>query len=208
MKHFLSALLLPILIVIVLGAVVCGIAKAADIPTAAHQHRGDLTRIARHTFGLDAPVPVFAAQLHQESGWNPTAMSPVGAKGMAQFMPATAQWWCNLNKLSAVDCQPTNPIWSLRALVGYDYWLYQRVAGNTEYDRWWATLRSYNGGLGHWQKEAATVTPALNHAAIDAACGNARRSKIHCPENLGYPQRILNRLQQRYATWGRTVSEQ
>ena len=204
----LLALLLFFAYIFTLAVLGAASAHCQEIPQAAHQHRGDLTRIARQTFGLDAPVPVFAAQLHQESGWNPTAMSPVGAKGMAQFMPATAQWWCSLNKLSAIDCQPTNPIWSLRALVGYDYWLYQRVAGNTEFDKWWATLRSYNGGLGHWQKEAATVTPALNHAAIDAACGNARRSKIHCPENLGYPQRILNRLQQRYATWGRTVSEQ
>lgn len=33
--------------------------------------------------------PVLAAQLYQESGWNPDARSPVGAEGIAQFMPAT-----------------------------------------------------------------------------------------------------------------------
>ncbi|MFZ6687524.1 transglycosylase SLT domain-containing protein [Undibacterium sp. SXout11W] len=205
MKHFLSALLLPIIIVVALFAIACGVAKANDIPSAARQHRGDLTRIARASFGLDAPVPAFAAQLHQESGWNPGAVSTVGAKGMAQFMPATAQWWCALNKLSATDCQPTNSVWAMRALVGYDYWLMQRVAGESEFDLYWATLRSYNGGLGHWQNEAAKVRPALNHAAIDAACGRASRAKLHCPENLGYPDRILNRLQRRYAAWGRTV---
>ena len=30
-----------------------------------------------------------AAQLAQESGWNPNATSPAGAQGIAQFMPAT-----------------------------------------------------------------------------------------------------------------------
>ncbi|MFJ4920805.1 NlpC/P60 family protein [Streptomyces sp. NPDC088725] len=32
---------------------------------------------------------LLAAQLYQESGWNPNAQSPVGAKGIGQFMPAT-----------------------------------------------------------------------------------------------------------------------
>lgn len=35
------------------------------------------------------PVRVFAAQLAQESGWDPTAVSRAGAQGIAQFMPAT-----------------------------------------------------------------------------------------------------------------------
>ncbi|MFI5531352.1 NlpC/P60 family protein [Kitasatospora sp. NPDC051853] len=33
--------------------------------------------------------PMLAAQLYQESGFNPRAQSPVGAQGMAQFMPGT-----------------------------------------------------------------------------------------------------------------------
>jgi hypothetical protein len=81
MKHLLTAYLLPIIaIVLAVLAIVCSVAKAADIPTAAHQHRGDLTRIARQTFGLDAPVPVFAAQLHQESGWNPLPCRLLGQR--------------------------------------------------------------------------------------------------------------------------------
>lgn len=34
-------------------------------------------------------VAILGAQLQQESGWNPKAVSPVGAKGLAQFMPGT-----------------------------------------------------------------------------------------------------------------------
>jgi cell wall-associated NlpC family hydrolase len=35
------------------------------------------------------PAPLVAAQLEAESGFNPTAVSPAGAQGPAQFMPST-----------------------------------------------------------------------------------------------------------------------
>ena len=178
----------------------------AQVPTVAVKYRSDLVRVAHAEWGLDAPVAAFAAQIHQESGWNPAAVSRVGARGMAQFMPATAKWWCDLHSLSVVDCQPANPIWAMRALVGYDRWLFDRVRGESEFDQFWAALRAYNGGLGHWQAEAATVRPLKGRESIDAACGSARRHISHCPENLGYPRRILMVLQTRYTGWGREVS--
>ncbi len=184
-------------------------ATAADAPPApgyrAEAYRAELTRIAHSTWGLDAPVAVFAAQIHQESSWQPAALSKVGARGMAQFMPATATWWCQLARLAPVDCQPNNPTWAMRSLVGYDLWLLQRVNGQSEYDRVWASLRSYNGGLGHWQNEAKVARPLADRASIDRACGRASRAVVHCAENLGYPDRILNRLQRQYSGWGRMV---
>jgi cell wall-associated NlpC family hydrolase len=39
------------------------------------------------------PAPVLAAQLNQESGFNPKARSPAGAEGIAQFMPGTWETW-------------------------------------------------------------------------------------------------------------------
>jgi len=186
--------------------IAAGIGQArADIPRAALHHRADLVRIAHAEWGLDAPVAAFAAQIHQESGWNPEAVSRVGARGMAQFMPATARWWCEVNKLSADACQPSNPVWAMRALVGYDRWLYERVRGASEFDRLWAALRGYNGGLGWWQQEAK-VAGSYERLAVDAACGQARRAAVHCRENLGYPRRILLTLQSRYLAWGRGVA--
>ena len=56
-------------------------------PQAALKYRAELTRLAHSGWGLDAPVPMFAAQIHQESGWNPEAVSRVGAKGMPSIKP-------------------------------------------------------------------------------------------------------------------------
>lgn len=181
------------------------ISVAQGIPDSASKYRRDLIRAAHAEWGLDAPIAVFAAQIHQESGWNPAAISSVGARGMAQFMPATAKWWCDLNGLDAEACQPTNPTWAMQALVGYDRWLFERVQGQSDFDRLWAALRAYNGGLDHWRKEAAAALPAKDRASIDAACGKARRHPSFCPENLGYPRRIMLLLQPRYRAWGKGV---
>lgn len=197
----LENLFLLLILAFMLMAYIPAPAAAQEIPRAAVKYRADLTRTAHTAWGLDAPVAVFAAQIHQESGWNPQAVSRVGALGMTQFMPDTAKWWCAKTGTKNIDCQPSNPVWAMRALVGYDRWLFERVAGSSDYDRLWAALRGYNGGLGHWQQEAK-VAGSVRREEVDLACGTARRSRQFCPENLGYPQRILERLQPLYFGWG------
>jgi soluble lytic murein transglycosylase-like protein len=198
-----ALLLLVVLLVSVSPAV-------AQVPAAAHKYRAELTRAAQSQWGLDAPIAALAAQVHQESGWRADAVSRVGAQGMAQFMPGTATWWCGLHKLSPADCQPTNPTWALRALVGYDKYLFDRTPPRmSDFDRLWVALRAYNGGMGHWRAEAvSTGLPQPTREQVDAACGKARRHTSHCPENLHYPARILGVLQPRYAGWGRVIAQQ
>ena len=175
----------------------------AQVPQAAQQYRALLVRTAHAAWGLDAPVAVFAAQVHQESAWRADAVSRVGAQGLAQFMPATATWIAGVDPALAAR-QPYNPAWALRALVTYDRWLYDRTpARYAPKDRMWVALRGYNGGLGHWQAEAAATGAARpTRVQVDAACGWAKRAPVHCRENLDYPHRILVVIQPRYAAWG------
>lgn len=179
----------------------------AQVPPEAARYRAELTRAAHSQWGLGAPVAALAAQVHQESAWNPQAVSQVGAAGLAQFMPATARWWCDTNGIGLAQCQPKNPTWALRALVGYDKYLFDRAPTRyTDRDRMHVALRAYNGGLGHWRAEAkASGLPQPTVDQVAAACGLASRHLSHCRENLGYPARILGVLQPRYATWGKSL---
>ena len=57
--------------------------SAGDVPFA------DLFNRASTTYGVDADL--LAAIAKQESGYNPSAVSPAGAQGLMQLMPGTAQ---------------------------------------------------------------------------------------------------------------------
>jgi len=47
--------------------------------------------IARAASRWNVSAALLAAQLYVESGFNPFAISPAGARGIAQFMPGTAR---------------------------------------------------------------------------------------------------------------------
>ena len=66
---------------------------------------GPLVEEAAKTAGL--PASVAAAQLKQESNWNPNAGSSAGAQGLAQFMPETwAQYGNGGNVTDPEDAIP------------------------------------------------------------------------------------------------------
>lgn len=181
-------------------------ASAADaVPLQANQYQRTLTREAMRVWGLDAPIARLAGQIHQESAWNAQAKSKY-ASGLAQFTPDTATWIAQTYPKDFPDgwVAPYSPAWALRAVAVYDRHLYDRTKGHTDCDRWWFTLRSYNGGAGHIAAEARHADDPLDRAAVDAVCGTARRSVKHCAENTGYPKKILLRWEPLYydAGWG------
>lgn len=66
-----------------LGGGVVGLAKNAVPAT----YRDLVSRWGNHCSAISPPL--LAAQLYQESGWNPRARSPAAAQGIAQFIPGT-----------------------------------------------------------------------------------------------------------------------
>lgn len=187
-----------------IGGFLSGQLHAAEIPAAAHKYRADLTRNARLAWGLEAPIATFAAQVQQESGWNPSAISRVGARGLAQFMPATADWIGGIDPALAAR-QPDNPVWALRALTTYDRWLWERVQADTPCDRMAFVLSSYNGGLGWLLKDKALAARQggnRNRWWGEVDRYNGGRSNASFAENRAYPLRILKVLERGYSAWG------
>lgn len=82
--------------------------------------------------GIDPTV--FVAQIQQESGFNPNAVSSAGAIGIAQFMPATA---------AGLNLNPHDPVASLKAAALYD--ARNLKAYNGDYAK---MLAAYNAGGG------------------------------------------------------------
>lgn len=205
-KQELSAVLMIALICLV-GGLISGHLQAAEVPQAAHKYRGELTRNARLAWGLNAPIATFAAQVHQESGWQPSAVSHVGAQGLAQFMPATAGWIGGIFPELAAR-QPDNPAWALRALTAYDRWLWERIAAENDCERMAMVLSAYNGGLG-WLLKDKALTQASSGIRTrwwgQVERYNAGRSPANFAENRGYPKRIIRTLQPAYADWGAGV---
>ncbi|ANF62131.1 lytic transglycosylase [[Haemophilus] ducreyi] len=187
-------------------ALICPLIAQAE-PQAAKQYQRELTRNSHAIGGLNAPVALFAAQIHQESQWNVTALSHVGAQGLAQFIPQIASWIASQYPELKTN-QPFNPDWALRALVLYDYWLYPRIHAATDCDRWAFVLSAYNGGLGWVQRDKRKariqgLDPMAYWHTVESV--NAGRSRANFIENRGYPKRIIYRWQLRYMHWGNSV---
>ena len=197
------ALAVAIVIFVLLPLALVATARAEPIPAAAQQYRSVLIRAARVEAGLDAPVAVFAAQVEQESGWNPEAVSPVGARGLGQFMPGTA---ADLGRTrpDLGPASPTNPGWAIRALVVYDLANLKRIRAASLCDAWVLALMAYNGGLGWvWKDQAKAGAQGLDPGLWEnIAAVNAGRSLAAKGENARYGPGIVYRRQPKYLAWG------
>lgn len=174
---------------------------AAQVPREAEKYKRELLRQARLEYGLDAPVAALAAQVEQESSWDPSARSPVGAQGLAQFMPGTA---ADMARRLGGPAQPLNAAWALRAHSVYMRELANAIRYRTECDTFGAALSSYNGGLGwHNRRRALALDPSDFWYSVRLV--NPGITAANQQENEDYPQRIIYVRQPKYLTWGRGI---
>lgn len=100
------------------------------------------------------PPAVIAAQIQQESGWNPNAVSPSGAEGISQFLPGTWPSYA-ANDDGTGNVSPFNPADAIMAQGRFDCALAHAVApigAKTGVDTLSLALAGYNAGLGAVQQ--------------------------------------------------------
>lgn len=180
-----------------------GAAPAAiRIPAASTRLRSAVIREAQRAYGLDAPAARFAAQIHQESLWNPAAASRF-AHGLAQFTPPTADWIAQAYP-ELRPAAPWDPHWSIRAMVRYMQHIEAELGGAGECDRWAFALSGYNGGPGWVRRDrrlaaAAGRDPQLWWDHVEHHTGRAGWAR---KENRDYVRRILLHLEPAYLQAG------
>lgn len=179
-------------------------ARSVAVPEASAMYRRWIEQAVAEEWGVDGSPARLAAQLHQESSWNPNARSPVGAEGLAQFMPSTARWMAEAfpDRLGSFD--PWDPQQAALAAAVYDVWLAQRNPGAGQCSTWSFALSAYNGGEGNLRREQALAVKAGRDRRRWA--GNVAdmrsRSTAAWRENRAYVQRILTVLEPAYIDAG------
>jgi soluble lytic murein transglycosylase-like protein len=93
----------------------------------------------------DLPPQLLAAQLKQESGFNPNAVSPAGATGISQFMPATAR------EMGVTD--PRDPTQAIPAGARYLRQNIDKFGGSVPLG-----LAAYNAGPGRVERSGGDIS--------------------------------------------------
>jgi soluble lytic murein transglycosylase-like protein len=202
MKSAIRAFLLGYLILMAVGlfALVNGAAIAAD---ASAPYRATLIREAQAVYGPDAPAPMFAGQIQQESSWRPNVTAFDNGRGLAQFMDGTTKQITALfPELGPPD--PYDPRWAIRAMVRYDGWIYRRIAGGDACQKWAAVLKGYNAGPGYvLQAQAKSPNPAVWFGITEYV--QTRQSPANFEYSRMYPRKILFVHQPKFAAMGTTL---
>ena len=118
----------------------------------------DQARQAATAAGIDPDI--FARQINQESGFDPTAKTGAGALGIAQFMPATA---------AGMKIDPMNAAQALTAAAQLDASNLQKYGGD-----WSLALAAYNAGGGNVDKYNGVPPFAETQSYVKNILGGAQ----------------------------------
>ena len=174
----------------------------AKEPLESLKYKRDLIRYSRITWGMDAPIALFASQIHQESSWNHLAKSKY-AKGLSQFTPRTAKWIRDVFPELKIG-NIYNPIWSIRAMLLYDQWLDKEISSTGQCDQWAMILSSYNGGLTWLNRDKSLTEANGSNPKIwwDSVELYSSRDNWAMIENRNYSKKIIFEHQLIYKNWG------
>lgn len=130
---------------------------SADVPRYKGSYKGEYLQVAKdlaRKHGI--PEDLFLRLVQQESGWNPSAVSPKGATGLAQLMPATA-------KKLGVDID--DPHQNLEGGARYLKMMYDK------FGTWKLALAAYNAGPGAVEKYDGVPPYAETEGYVKAILG-------------------------------------
>lgn len=161
---------------------------SADAGTFSSKYDGEIERAAKRWWP-DLPYwKLWKAQLYQESQLDPLAVSPVGARGLAQFMPAT--WQDITGRMGRAGGSPVDPDLAIEA--GAFYMAQLRLTwrrDRTSAQRNPLAQASYNAGTGSILKAQARCNDARMWPEI-APCLEAVTGAKFSHETRTYVERI------------------
>ena len=135
-----------------------------------------------HPYGLDPAL--VAAIVYTESGYDTSATSSVGAKGLMQLMPSTAEWiHPKLKKAYAFD---ESALYTVDGSLTYGCWyldfLSRRYGGDVM-----SVIAAYHAGQGQvdlWRKDASLCPDGVHLTAV--------------PENARYTRHYVEKVNKAY----------
>jgi soluble lytic murein transglycosylase-like protein len=126
-------------------------------------YRSEIEDAVQTYWGVWQYPDAWAAQLYQESLCDPSAVSPVGAAGLPQFMPAT---WREAQAHFGIRASPHDDI----AIEAGAWYMMRQMAvwraPRPMLERWRLALASYNAGAGNIIRAQAECAGARDWDAI------------------------------------------
>ncbi|MFM2390508.1 MAG: hypothetical protein RLZZ437_2063 [Pseudomonadota bacterium] len=127
------------------------------VPSYRGNYRGTYLAVAQAAARKhDIPEDLFLRLVQQESGWNPNAVSPKGATGLAQLMPGTAR---------ALGVDINDPEQNLEGGARYLRAMYDKFGS------WRLALAAYNAGPGAVEKHGGIPPYAETKNYVKAILG-------------------------------------